>query len=85
MFREFFKFELSYWLRGWMVYIFVAALSILFGLAAGSDFVQVGGPAGNTHKNAPYMIALWYAASSVLTCFMAAAIYDSSASRDFSS
>ena len=28
-----------------MVYIFVAALSILFGLAAGSDFVQVGGPA----------------------------------------
>ena len=85
MFREFFKFELSYWLRGWMVYIFVAALAVLFGLAAGSDFVQVGGPAGNTHKNAPYMIALWYAASSVLTCFMAAAIYDSSASRDFSS
>ena len=85
MFREFFKFELSYWLRGWMVYIFLAALTLMFGLAASSDFVQIGGPAGNAHKNSAYMIALWYASSSILTCFMAAAIYDSSASRDFSS
>lgn len=85
MFREFFRFELSYWLRGWMVYIFLLATTVLFGFAAGSDFVQVGGPLGNAHKNAPYTIALWYSAAGILTCFMAAAIYDSSASRDFSS
>ena len=85
MFREFFRFELFYWLRGWMIYIFIGVITFLFGFAAGSDFVQVGGPVGNAHKNAPYIIALWYAAASVLTCFMATAVYDSSASRDFSS
>lgn len=51
MFREFFRFELSYWLRGWMIYIFVAVMTFLFAFAAGSDFVQVGGPVGNAHKN----------------------------------
>jgi len=85
MFREFFRFELSYWLRGWMIYIFVAVMTFLFAFAAGSDFVQVGGPVGNAHKNAPYIIAMWYAGASILTCFMATAIYDSSASRDFTS
>ncbi|MFM9117191.1 MAG: ABC transporter permease, partial [Planctomycetota bacterium] len=84
MFREFFRFELTYWLRGWMIYIFIAVVALLFGLAAGSDNIQVGGPTGNAHKNAPYTIALWYATAGILTCFMAAAIYDSSASRDFS-
>ena len=85
MLREFFRFELFYWLRGWMIYIFVAIMTVLFGFASGSDFVQVGGPMGNTYKNAPYVITMWYAAASILTCFMAAAVYDSSASRDFSS
>ncbi|MFO0944129.1 MAG: ABC transporter permease subunit, partial [Pirellulales bacterium] len=85
MFSEFFKFELRYWLRGWMVYIFVAIITFLFGMAAGSDFVRIGGSIGNTYRNAPYVVAMWYAATGVLTCFMAAAIYDSAASRDFSS
>ncbi len=85
MFREFFRYELIYWFRGWMIYIFVAVIAILFGLAAGSDFVQIGGPVGNAYKNSPYTVALWYSAASILTCFMAVAIYDSSASRDFSS
>ena len=84
MLREFFRFELFYWLRGWMIYIFVVIMAVLFGFAAGSDFVQVGGPIGNTYKNAPFVIAMWYASASILTCFMAAAVYDSSASRDFS-
>ncbi len=85
MFAEFFKFELRYWLRGWMVYIFVGIITLLFGLAAGSDFVRIGGAIGNTYRNAPYVVTMWYAAASVFTCFMAAAIYDSAASRDFSS
>jgi ABC-2 type transport system permease protein len=82
---EFFRFELRYWLRGWMIYIFVMATTVMFGFVAGSDFVTLGSPAGNTHSNSPYMIALWHASGGLLTCFMAAAIYDSSASRDFSS
>ena len=48
MLREFFRFELFYWLRGWMIYIFAAIMVVLFGFASGSDFVQVGGSIGNT-------------------------------------
>ena len=85
MFSEFFRFELSYWMRGWMVYIFFAVIALLFGLAAGSDVVTVAGVGGNTLRNSPYSVAMWYAGASLITAFMAAAIYDSSASRDFSS
>lgn len=83
MFREFFRFELSYWLRGWMVYIFFAAIALLFGLAAGSDAVSVSGVGSNTLRNSPFSVAMWYVSASLITSFMAAAIYDSSASRDF--
>jgi hypothetical protein len=83
MFSEFFKFELSYWLRGWMVYIFFAVIALLFGVAAGSDVISINGVGGNTLRNSPFTVAMWYAGASLITCFMAAAIYDSSASRDF--
>ncbi|MFN5104874.1 MAG: M1 family aminopeptidase [Planctomycetota bacterium] len=83
MFSEFFKFELSYWLRGWMVYIFFAVIALLFGVAAGSDVISINGVGGNTLRNSPFSVAMWYAGASLITCFMAAAIYDSSASRDF--
>lgn len=84
MFREFLRFEIAYWLRGWMIYLFIAAIALMFGLAAGSDTIQIGGSTGSAYKNAPYTIAIWYASAGILTCFMAAAVYDSSASRDFS-
>jgi hypothetical protein len=83
MFREFFRFEVSYWLRGWMVYIFLAVIALLFGVAAGSDAISIAGVGGNMLRNSPYSIAMWYAGASLITAFMAAAIYDSSASRDF--
>jgi ABC-type transport system involved in multi-copper enzyme maturation permease subunit len=85
MFSEFFRFELSYWMRGWMVYIFFAVIALFSGLFAGSDVVTVAGVGGNTLRNSPFSIAMWYAGASLITAFMAAAIYDSSASRDFSS
>lgn len=85
MFSEFFRFELSYWLRGWMVYIFFAVIALLFGIAASSDAITIGGVGGNTLRNSPFSVANWYAVSSLITAFMAVAIYDSSASRDFSS
>lgn len=84
MFGEFFRFEVRYWLRGVMVYVFLAIVTLLFGLATGSDNVQVGGAIGNTLRNAPYVIQQYYAIAGVLTALMVAAIYDSSASRDFS-
>ena len=66
-----------------MVYIFFAVIALLFGVAAGSDVISINGVGGNTLRNSPFTVAMWYAGASLITCFMAAAIYDSSASRDF--
>jgi ABC-type transport system involved in multi-copper enzyme maturation permease subunit len=82
---EFFRFELKYWLRGYMVYIFLGVVALLFGFAAGSDNVQVGAALGNTFRNAPYVILQFFIAAGLLNALMVAAIYDSAASRDFSS
>lgn len=80
---EFFRFELQYWLRGFMVYVFLGIVALIFGFAAGSDNVQVGAALGNTFRNAPYVIMQFYAAAGVLVALMVAAIFDSAASRDF--
>ncbi|MEQ1826842.1 MAG: M1 family aminopeptidase [Pirellula sp.] len=80
---EFFRFELKYWLRGYMVYVFLGVVALLFGFATGSDNVQVGGALGNTFRNAPFVILQFYIATGLLTALMVAAIYDSAASRDF--
>jgi ABC-type transport system involved in multi-copper enzyme maturation permease subunit len=83
MFKEFFAFELRYWLRGWMLYIFVAIMAVLFFAAASSDDIQVGRAFGNTFRNAPYVIQSFYASASLLTILMVTAFIDSAASRDF--
>jgi len=80
---EFFKFELRFWTRGFMVYIFLGIVALLFGFATGSDSVQVGTAIGNTYRNAPYVIMQYYVASGLLAALMVSAIYDSAASRDF--
>jgi ABC-2 type transport system permease protein len=83
MMFEFFRFETKYWLRGFMIYVFMLVTAVLFGAATVSDNVQVGGAIGNTHRNAPYVIQQYYAISGVLCALMITAIYDSAASRDF--
>ena len=85
MFWEFFRFELRYWFRGWMVYIFLAIMTLLFFAAASSDQIVVGQAMGNTNRNAPYVIQMYYAMSGVLCGLMVTAFVDSAASRDFAS
>lgn len=85
MFWEFFRFELRYWFRGWMVYIFLAIMTLLFFAAASSDQIVVGQAMGNTNRNAPYVIQMYYAMSGVLCGLMVTAFVDSAASRDFTS
>lgn len=80
---EFFKFELRFWTRGFMVYVFLGIVALLFGFATGSDNVQVGSAIGNTYRNAPYVIMQYYVAAGLLAALMVSAIYDSAASRDF--
>ncbi len=83
MMTEFFRFELRYWLRGVMVYIFLAVMTLMFFSATSSDQVTVGQALGNTHRNAPYVIQMFYGVSSILCCLMVTAFVDSAASRDF--
>ena len=85
MFWEFFRFELRYWFRGWMVYIFLAIMTLLFFAAGSSDQIVVGQAMGNTNRNAPYVIQMYYAMSGILCGLMVTAFVDSAASRDFTS
>ena len=83
MFRHFFGFELRFWLRGWMVWIFLLVVGVMFFGAVSSDHVTIGGALGNTNKNAPWVIENFYAICSVLTLLMTTAFVNSSASREF--
>ncbi|MFN5853245.1 MAG: M1 family aminopeptidase [Pirellulaceae bacterium] len=83
MFWEFLRFEWKYWLRSWMVYIFLAIVALLFFGAAVSDDIQIGGAFGPVHRNAPYAIQRSYAIASLLCALMVAAFIDGAATRDF--
>ena len=81
---EFFRFELRYWLKSTMLYIFIVVMALLFGLAAVSDNIQIGSSLGNTFRNAPYNIQKFYAMAGTFSALMITTFFDSAASRDFS-
>ena len=83
MFKHFFSFELKFWLRGWMVWIFFLVVGLLFFGAVSSDQITVGNTLGNTYKNAPWVIENFYAVCSILTLLMTTAFVNSAASREF--
>ena len=82
-FLAIFKFELGYWFRGWMVFIFIGIMGLLFFGASASDNVRIGGDIENTHRNAPIVVQNYYALSSILTLLMTTAFASSAATRDF--
>lgn len=84
MLRHIAWFEIRYWLRSWMLWIFTGIIFLLAFFAAASDQVQVGGSLGNTYRNAPYVIENFYAMFSLLALLMVTAFINSAASRDFS-
>jgi ABC-type transport system involved in multi-copper enzyme maturation permease subunit len=77
-------FEIRYWLRSWMLWIFTLIIAALFFGAASSDHIQVGGALSNTYRNAPFVIENYYAMIGLLTLLMATAFVNSAALRDFS-
>ncbi len=83
MFKTFFLFELRYFLKGWMVWIFLVVIGTMIFGATTSDNVTVGGSLGNTHRNAPYVVQNFYAIASILTLLMTAAFSNNAAIRDF--
>jgi ABC-2 type transport system permease protein len=83
MFLDFFLFELRYFLRGWMVWIFLLIIAAMLFGAASSDNVTVGGGIGSTNRNAPWVVENFYAVTSILTLVMTTAFVNNAATRDF--
>jgi ABC-2 type transport system permease protein len=84
MFLRIALFEIRFWLRSWMVWIFLFMISLLIFGAVGSDQVQVGGALSNTLHNAPFVIQNFYSFIALLTLLMSTAFVNSAAIRDFS-
>lgn len=85
MTRRFFLFEVRYWLRQPMVYIFFLIVALLPFFATVSPFVSIGGGSGNVYKNAPSVVYQWYGAMSFIAILMVTAFVNSTAIRDFTS
>jgi ABC-type transport system involved in multi-copper enzyme maturation permease subunit len=83
MWKRFFLFEVRYWLRSWMPWIFLVIISLMIFAAVSTDQVRVGGALENTHRNAPFVIENYYAIMCLLTLLMTTAFVNSAAARDF--
>ena len=84
MFLHIAWFEIRYWLRSWMLWIFTVIIAALIFGAVSSDHVTVGEQLGNAYKNAPYVIENYYSLIGLLTLLMVTAFVNSAAARDFS-
>lgn len=84
MFGHILKFELRYWLRQPMLYIFFFINALLIFGASSSDSITIGERVGNVHKNAPYVVENFYALMSLTCLLMITAFLNSAAARDFS-
>ena len=85
MFLHFVSFELRYWLRSWMLWIFLFIVALMFFGAASSDHITIGGALENTFRNAPFVIENDYSFVFFFTLLMTVAFVNSAASRDFAS
>ncbi len=82
MIARFFLFEVRYWLRQPMVYIFTFINALLVFGATTSDAVQIGGGVGSVVKNAPYVVYIFYGIMSFLAMLMVTAFVNGTAIRD---
>ena len=83
MLTHFLSFEIRYWLRSWMLWIFFLIVALMIFGATSTDQIQVGGALENTYRNAPFVIENYYAIMSLLGLVMTVAFVNSAASRDF--
>ncbi len=83
MLRNILSFEIKYWLRRPMIYVFLFINVLLVFFAVTSDDVTIGQSYGSIHKNAPHVVLGMYANMSVIMLLMATAFMQGSALRDF--
>jgi ABC-2 type transport system permease protein len=84
MFIHLFRFELRYWLRQPIAYIFFLVNALLVFGATSSDDITIGGGVGNVFKNAPYVVQNYYGFFSLLSLLMITTFFNNAAARDFS-
>jgi ABC-2 type transport system permease protein len=84
MFAHIFAFEVRYWLRSWMLWIFFLVIGLMFFLAVGTEHATIGESIGNTYRNAPFVIQNYYTLVGFFTLLMTTAFVNSAAARDFS-
>ncbi len=77
------RFEIRYWLRGFMVWVFFIIVAAMFMGATSSDKVTIGGALENTKRNAPFVIQNYYAIAGIFTLLMTTAFVNAAAARDF--
>jgi ABC-2 type transport system permease protein len=77
------RFEMRYWLRGFMVWVFFIIVAAMFMGATSSDKVTIGGALENTKRNAPFVIQNYYAIAGIFTLLMTTAFVNAAAARDF--
>jgi ABC-2 type transport system permease protein len=83
MFFQILKFELKYWLRQPMIYVFLFVNFLLIFGATCSDQITVGGSVGNVLRNAPFSVQSFYSIMSLLGMLMTTAFVQNAALRDF--
>ena len=83
MFSTFLKFELRFWLRAMMVYVFLAIMTGMIMSLALSEDAAIDLIFKNAYHNSPFVVQQMYAATAVLGCLMVVAFVNAAASRDF--
>jgi ABC-type transport system involved in multi-copper enzyme maturation permease subunit len=83
MFWHFFRFEIKYWLKSVMLWVFLAIIALLFLLAESTDQLTIGGALGNTFRNAPFIIQNFDSIVWVFALLMMTAFVNAAASREF--
>lgn len=83
MFTHLLGFEVRYWLRSMMVWVFFIVIGAMIFGATSSDQIVVGAAVSNTYRNAPFVIQTYYALIGIFTMLMATAFVNSAAARDF--
>ncbi|RWW96724.1 ABC transporter permease [Flavobacterium cerinum] len=80
---KFIKYEVLYWIKRPMVWIFLFITTLLSVFLFGSQDVNFGGAVPGLHKNAPFLIEGFYAIFSVFFLVMVTAFMNATAIRDF--
>ena len=83
MLRHILQFELRYWLRRPMPWVFLFINALLVFFAVTSDDITIGQSYGSIHKNAPFVALGMYANMSVIALLMSTAFVQGAALRDF--